>query len=200
MTDAESIRENTAAENGSAPEADPDLSAAEVVPGQADAPAPILGSLPLVSGSHKRRRRVGRGPGSGRGKTCGRGTKGQKSRSGVAIGGFEGGQMPIHMRMPKRGFRNAPFRRSPVPVNLDRIQAAIDAGKLDAAVVIDTAALKKAGIVGRAPDGVRILGRGTLSSSLRLEAVGASAAAIALIEKAGGTFTRTGNTAESDGT
>ena len=159
----------------------------------------ILGAFSRAPGSRRERRRVGRGPGSGRGKTCGRGTKGQKSRSGVAINGFEGGQMPIHMRMPKRGFRNAPFRRTPVPVNLDRIQAAVDAGKLDADAVIDTAALKKAGIVRRAPDGVRVLGRGSLNVALRIEAAGVSASAAAIIEKAGGSFTRVGASSESDG-
>ena len=200
MSDVDFTGENEAAENGLTSEATPDAPAPEVVPDLDGAHVPELGSLQLVPGSHKQRRRLGRGPGSGRGKTCGRGMKGQKSRSGVAINGFEGGQMPIHMRMPKRGFRNAPFRRTPVPVNLDRIQAAVDAGKLDACDVIDIAALKAAGIVRRAPDGVRILGRGELSSSLRIEATGASAAAIALIEKAGGTFTRTGNAAKSDGT
>ncbi len=163
------------------------------------AAALALGGLPLPPGSRSARHRVGRGPGSGRGKTCGRGTKGQKSRAGVALNGFEGGQMPIHMRMPKRGFRNTPFRRTPVPVNLDRIQAAVDAGKLDAGAVIDAAALRRAGIVHRAPDGVRILGRGALASALRIEAVGASATATAEIERAGGSFSRTGHAGGSSG-
>ena len=182
------------AEGASSPE-EADASEDQV----ASEPGTLLNSLTSAPGSRRARRRVGRGPGSGRGKTCGRGTKGQKSRSGVALNGFEGGQMPIHMRMPKRGFRNAPFRRTPVPVNLDRIQAAVDAGKLDAGAVVDIAALKKAGIVKRAPDGVRVLGRGSLTVALRIEAVGASASAAAIIEKAGGSFTRVGDSAESGG-
>ena len=189
MSDAESHQEGHAAGGVSAPEdeaADP-------------RPEALLGALPVASGSHRLRRRVGRGPGSGRGKTCGRGMKGQKSRSGVAINGFEGGQMPIHMRMPKRGFRNAPFRRTPVPVNLDRIQTALDAGKLNADEVIDVMALKRAGIVRRAPDGVRILGRGSISVALRIEAVGVSATAAAMISQAGGSFKRIGKPAETDG-
>ena len=182
-------------DDGASAQEEPDSADDEVV----SETGSILGAFSRAPGSRRERRRVGRGPGSGRGKTCGRGTKGQKSRSGVAINGFEGGQMPIHMRMPKRGFRNAPFRRTPVPVNLDRIQAAVDAGKLDADAVIDTAALKKAGIVRRAPDGVRVLGRGSLSAALRIEAAGVSASAAAMIEKAGGSFTRAGASAESDG-
>ena len=211
MNDAESNSEGQSAEGALAPEeaaANPFAGSAEV---QTEAPPDVpdgiasseagasLGALCAPSGSRRPRRRVGRGPGSGRGKTCGRGTKGQKSRSGVALSGFEGGQMPIHMRMPKRGFRNAPFRRTPVPVNLDRIQAAVDAGKLHANEVIDEAALKRAGIVRRAPDGVRILGRGSLSVALRIEATGVSARAAATIEQAGGSFTRTGSSAEADG-
>lgn len=189
MSNAESDQEGHAADGVSAPE----VEAAD--PG----PQALLGALPVAPGSHRPRRRVGRGTGSGRGKTCGRGMKGQKSRSGVAINGFEGGQMPIHMRMPKRGFRNAPFRRTPVPVNLDRIQTAVDAGKLSADEVIDVDALKKAGIVRRAPHGVRILGRGSLSVALCIEAVGVSATAAAMISRAGGSFKRIGRSAESDG-
>jgi len=151
-------------------------------------PGAGLDSQRVSVGAARRRRRVGRGPGSGLGKTCGRGMKGQKSRSGVALGGFEGGQMPIHMRTPKRGFRNAPFRRTPVPVNLDRLQAAVDAGRIDAAEIVDDEALKRAGVVRRAPHGVRILGRGELRAALRIRAQGASQSARAAIERAGGSF------------
>lgn len=147
-----------------------------------------LSAFPTSPGARRARRRLGRGPGSGRGKTCGRGTKGQKSRSGTALGGFEGGQMPIHMRMPKRGFRNAPFRKRPVGVNLGRLQEALDAGKLDAANVVDEAALIAAGVVRRAPDGVRILGEGEIRAALQLIATGISRAALAAVEKAGGSF------------
>src|SRR6185312_9581095 len=109
------------------------------------------------AGAHKSRMRVGRGPGSGKGKTGGRGVKGQKSRSGVAIGGFEGGQMPLHMRTPKRGFNN-PFAKTFVEVNFWRIEQAIAAGKLDAKKPIDADALLKAGVIRRARDGVKLLG------------------------------------------
>ncbi len=140
-------------------------------------------------GARRPRKRVGRGPGSGRGKTSGRGVKGQRSRSGVSLGAFEGGQMPIHMRMPKRGFRNAPFGTRPVAVNLDRLQEAVDAGRLDPAQTVDMAALKRAGVVRRAPDGVRVLGRGALKQGLRIEAAGISASALAALKAAGGSFT-----------
>lgn len=145
-----------------------------------------LGGRP---GARRPRKRVGRGPGSGRGKTSGRGAKGQKARSGVSLGAFEGGQMPIHMRMPKRGFRNAPFGTRPVAVNLDRLQEAVDAGRLDPGQLVDMAALKQAGIVRRAPDGVRVLGRGALKQGLRIEAAGISAPALAALEAVGGSFT-----------
>ncbi len=136
-------------------------------------------------GATKNRIRVGRGIGSGKGKTAGRGVKGQKARSGVAIKGFEGGQMPIHMRMPKRGFNN-PLRLNYVHINLDRVQDAIAAGKLDAKKVIDAAALIASGALRRERDGVRILGRGELKAPLKFKVAGASAPAIKAVEAAGG--------------
>ena len=118
-------------------------------------------------GAHTKRMRVGRGPGSGKGKTSGRGVKGQKSRTGVALNGFEGGQMPLHMRMPKRGFNN-PFAKKLVEVNLWRIADAIEAGKLDAKKPVDAEALKAAGVIRRARDGVRLLGEGEMKTKLVL--------------------------------
>ncbi|WP_428149010.1 50S ribosomal protein L15 [Brevundimonas sp.] len=136
-------------------------------------------------GAHKKRMRVGRGPGSGKGKTAGRGVKGQKSRSGVAIGGFEGGQMPLYMRMPKRGFNN-PNALKLAEVNLWRLQDAIDAGKLDAKGEIKGDALVAAGVIRRVKDGVRILGTGEIKSALTLVVWSASAGAVKAIEAAGG--------------
>jgi large subunit ribosomal protein L15 len=136
-------------------------------------------------GSRKERLRVGRGIGSGKGKTAGRGVKGQKARTGVRIKGFEGGQMPIYRRLPKRGFWN-PFGRDLNEVNLGRIQAAIDAGKLDAKAPVTVDALVAAGVCSRARDGVKILGQGELKAKIALEAAGASKTAVAAIEKAGG--------------
>ena len=141
-------------------------------------------------GAHKKRMRVGRGPGSGKGKTAGRGVKGQKSRSGVAIAGFEGGQMPLHMRMPKRGFNN-PFAKTFAEVNFWRLEQAIAAGKLDAKKPIDAAALINAGVIRREKDGVRLLGQGELTSKLDITVYSASASARAAVEKAGGTLTTT---------
>ena len=138
-------------------------------------------------GSTKNRKRVGRGIGSGSGKTAGRGVKGQKARSGVAINGFEGGQMPIYRRLPKRGFTNI-FRSDFMVVSLGRIQTAIDAKKLDATKTIDTAALKAAGVIRRARDGVRILADGELKAKVTIEVAGASKSAVEKIEKAGGTI------------
>ena len=137
-------------------------------------------------GAHKKRMRVGRGPGSGKGKTAGRGVKGQKSRSGVAIGGFEGGQMPLYMRMPKRGFNN-PNALKLAEVNLWRLQEAIDAKKLDIKGEIKGDALVAAGVIRRVKDGVRILGTGEIKSKLNLVVWSASAGAIKAIEAAGGT-------------
>ncbi len=136
-------------------------------------------------GSSKSRKRVGRGIGSGKGKTGGRGVKGQKARSGVAINGFEGGQMPIYRRLPKRGFNNI-FASDFVIVSLDRVQKAIDAGKLDAKTTVDAAALKAAGVIRREKDGVRILADGELKAKVAFEVAGASKPAIEKIEKAGG--------------
>ncbi|HXX49825.1 MAG TPA: 50S ribosomal protein L15 [Xanthobacteraceae bacterium] len=137
-------------------------------------------------GARKTRKRIGRGIGSGTGKTGGRGGKGQTARSGVRIKGFEGGQMPLHRRLPKRGFRNTMFARKLNEVNLGRIQAAIDAGTLDAAANIDAAALVKAGLIRRAKDGVRLLGAGEIKAKVKLSVYGASKAAVAAVEKAGG--------------
>jgi large subunit ribosomal protein L15 len=130
-------------------------------------------------------KRVGRGIGSGKGKTGGRGVKGQKSRSGVAINGFEGGQMPIYRRLPKRGFNNI-FKSDFVVVSVARLQAAVDAGKLDAKKTVDAATLKAAGVIRRVKDGVRILSDGELKAKLTLEVAGASKTAVEKIEKAGG--------------
>lgn len=144
-----------------------------------------LSDLADNPGSRKKRMRVGRGIGSGKGKTSGRGGKGQTARSGVRIKGFEGGQMPLHRRLPKRGFNNI-FRLDLTEVNLDRIQAAIDAKKLDAGATVDAAALVEAGVLRRARDGVRLLGRGELKSKIAVEVHGASKSAVEAVEKAGG--------------
>jgi large subunit ribosomal protein L15 len=139
------------------------------------------------AGSRKTRKRIGRGIGSGKGKTGGRGGKGQTARSGVRIKGFEGGQMPLHRRLPKRGFRNVKFALKFNEVNLGRLQQAIDAGKLDPAAKIDAAALVKAGILRRAKDGVRLLGAGELGAKIALSVYGASKSAVAAVERTGGT-------------
>ena len=138
------------------------------------------------AGSRKKRMRVGRGIGSGKGKTAGRGGKGQTARSGVRIKGFEGGQMPLHRRLPKRGFNNI-FKLDFAEINLDRLQEAIDAKLVDAKETITAASLVKAGVLRRAKDGLRLLGRGELKVKLTIEAYGASKPAIAAVEKAGGT-------------
>jgi large subunit ribosomal protein L15 len=139
------------------------------------------------AGARKVRKRIGRGIGSGKGKTGGRGGKGQTARSGVRIKGFEGGQMPLHRRLPKRGFKNTMFALKLNEVNLGRIQAAIDAGALDAGTKIDAAALVKAGILRREKHGVRLLGNGEIKSKVDLAVYGASKSAVAAVEKAGGT-------------
>ncbi|MGR9182754.1 50S ribosomal protein L15 [Rhizobium leguminosarum] len=139
-------------------------------------------------GSTHSRKRLGRGIGSGSGKTGGRGVKGQKSRSGVAINGFEGGQMPIYRRLPKRGFNNI-FASDFVVVSLARIQTAIDAGKLDAKTTVDAAALKSAGVIRRVKDGVRVLADGEIKAKITIVVAGASKPAVEKIEKAGGTVT-----------
>ena len=136
-------------------------------------------------GARKSRMRVGRGIGSGKGKTAGRGQKGQKSRSGVAVKGFEGGQMPLHMRLPKRGFNN-PFGKDYAEVNLGTVQKLIDEKKLDAKKVIDHEALQAAGVARGGKHGVRLLGKGELTAKASFNVAGASKGAIAAVEKAGG--------------
>jgi len=148
-------------------------------------------------GATKKRKRIGRGPGSGTGKTGGRGIKGQTSRSGVAIKGFEGGQMPLHRRLPKRGFTNI-FAKDFAVVNLGNIQKFIDAGKLDAKATIDEAALVSSGLVRRRLDGVRVLGKGALTSKgVKIEVTGASKSAVAAVEAAGGSLTVTAASADA---
>ena len=149
-----------------------------------------LNELSPAEGSIKKRMRVGRGPGSGKGKTGGRGVKGQNSRSGVALRGFEGGQMPLHMRVPKRGFNN-PFALKFAEVNLWRLAKAIEAGKLDATQPIDAQALIAAGVIRREKDGVRLLGHGELTAALTMTVYSASASAAQAIADAGGTLTQT---------
>ncbi len=144
-----------------------------------------LNELSDNPGSNRTAKRLGRGPGSGKGKTAGRGMKGQKSRSGVAINGFEGGQMPLHMRLPKRGF-NKPNRARWAEVNIGRLQIAIDAKKIDAKKPIDGKALVAAGVIRRELDGVRLLAKGELKAKIEISVAGATAAAIAAVEKAGG--------------
>jgi large subunit ribosomal protein L15 len=144
-----------------------------------------LNQLSDNPGSRKARIRVGRGIGSGKGKTAGRGGKGQTARTGVAINGFEGGQMPLHMRMPKRGFNNV-HRLNYVEVNVGRLQQAVDAGKLQAGAAVDGAALVAAGVIRRQRDGVRLLAKGEITAKLSIKVAGASKAAIAAVEKAGG--------------
>jgi len=141
-------------------------------------------------GARKGRIRVGRGIGSGKGKTGGRGQKGQKSRSGVAIKGFEGGQMPLHMRLPKRGFNN-PFGKDYAEVNLGQVQKLVDNGKLDAKSTIDHEALKAAGVARGGKDGVRLLAKGEVSAKLTFKVAGASKAAVEAVEKAGGSVEQT---------
>ena len=146
-----------------------------------------LNELSDNAGAHKGRVRVGRGRGSGKGKTSGRGLKGQKSRSGVALKGFEGGQMPLHMRLPKRGF-NVPNPKKLNQVNLGRLQQALDVGKFDAQSVVNTETLKESGIIRRMLDGVRILGEGDLTTKLNFEVTGISHSAKIKIEKLGGSI------------
>lgn len=147
-----------------------------------------LSELSDRPGARKTRRRIGRGIGSGKGKTGGRGGKGQTARAGVTIKGFEGGQMPLHRRLPKRGFNNI-FRKEYNEVNLGRVQQAIDAGKLDAAAAIDIEALIKAGVLRRALAGVRLLGSGEIKAKIAITVAGASKSAVAAVEKAGGSVT-----------
>lgn len=149
-----------------------------------------LNELSDNPGARHPRKRLGRGIGSGLGKTAGKGHKGQKARRGVAIKGFEGGQMPLHRRLPKRGFNNI-FRRDYVEVNLGRLQAAIDAGRIDAGKPVDAEAMRAAGLFKNARDGVRLLAKGELSAKLELVVAGASKAAAEAVEKAGGSLTVT---------
>ncbi|MDD3288364.1 MAG: 50S ribosomal protein L15 [Alphaproteobacteria bacterium] len=139
-------------------------------------------------GAHKKKMTVGRGIGSGKGKTSGRGVKGQKARSGVSLGGYEGGQMPIHRRLPKRGFRSL-FAKDYAELNLGRLQAAIDDGRLDAKKPITEVILRETGVVSKSRDGVRLLAKGELKAKVDLLIAGASVSAIAAVEKAGGKVT-----------
>lgn len=148
-------------------------------------------------GALKSRKRVGRGIGSGTGKTGGRGVKGQKARSGVAINGFEGGQMPIYRRLPKRGFNNI-FAADYVIVSLGRVQQAVDAGKLDVSKTVDAAALKAAGVIRRIKDGVRLLSDGELTAKVTFEVSGASKPAAEKVEKAGGSLKILGEAASAE--
>ncbi len=150
-----------------------------------------LNELSDNPGAAKKRMRVGRGPGSGKGKTAGRGIKGQKSRSGVAINGYEGGQMPLYQRLPKRGF-NKPNRKKYAVINLGILQKFVDAKKLDAKGEITEDTLVEAGIVRRKLDGVRVLAKGELTAKLKLSVTGASKSAVEAVEKAGGSLTLTG--------
>jgi large subunit ribosomal protein L15 len=145
-----------------------------------------LNDLRDNAGARKVRLRVGRGIGSGKGKTAGRGVKGQSSRTGVAINGFEGGQMPIYRRLPKRGFKNI-FRLEYAEVNLDRLQKAIDAGKLASSETITGEKLVKAGVISQVKSGVRLLGRGELTAKVTIEVAGTTTGARAAVEKVGGT-------------
>ena len=139
-------------------------------------------------GATRKKKRVARGPGSGKGKTAGRGIKGQKSRSGVAINAYEGGQMPLYMRLPKRGF-SKPNRKEFAVINLGLVQKFVDAGKLDASGPIDEEALVKSGLVRRRLDGIRILAKGEVTAKLALTVTGASRSAVEAVEKAGGSLT-----------
>jgi large subunit ribosomal protein L15 len=155
-----------------------------------------LNELADNAGSTKKRMRVGRGIGSGKGKTSGRGVKGQKARTGVNIKGFEGGQMPLHRRLPKRGFANI-FAKDFNEVGLGRVQEAIDAGKLDAKATVTADALKAAGVIRRGKAGVRLLANGELKAKVDFDIAGASRSAIAAVEKAGGSVKVAGAAANS---
>jgi large subunit ribosomal protein L15 len=149
-----------------------------------------LNELADNPGAARKKKRVGRGPGSGKGKTAGRGIKGQKARSGVALGGYEGGQMPLYRRLPKRGF-NKPNRREFAVVNLGLIQKFVDAGKIDASQPVTEDVLVAAGVTARKRDGIRVLAKGAVTSALTLVVTGASASAVAAVEAAGGSLTVT---------
>ncbi len=154
-----------------------------------------LNDLRDNQGARKKRMTVGRGIGSGKGKTCGRGVKGQKARTGVSIKGFEGGQMPLIRRLPKRGFKNI-FAKDFSAVNLGRLQQAIDSGRVDAKKPITSESLIAAGVASKARDGVRIIGKGELKSKVDLTVAGASQSAIAAVEKVGGKITLTAKISE----
>ena len=155
-----------------------------------------LNELSDNPGATTRKQRVGRGAGSGKGKTGGRGIKGQKSRSGVAIKGYEGGQMPLYQRLPKRGF-NKPNRKAFAVVNLGLIQKFVDAGKIDAKAAITEDALVASGLVRRKKDGVRVLAKGDVTAKLNIEVTGASKSAVEAVEKAGGSLTIAAPVAET---
>jgi large subunit ribosomal protein L15 len=148
-----------------------------------------LNEIADKAGARRKRTRIGRGIGSGMGKTGGRGGKGQTARSGKRIKGFEGGQMPLHRRLPKRGFRNSPFAVKFNEINLGKVQAAIDSGSIDAGNPIDVAVLVKAGLMRRAKDGVKLLGRGEFKAKAAFSVYRASQSAVAAVEKAGGSVT-----------
>jgi large subunit ribosomal protein L15 len=165
----------------------------------------VIGTMKLNEisdnpGAHYRAKRVGRGIGSGKGKTAARGGKGQTARSGVALNGFEGGQTPLHRRLPKRGFNNSMFRNDLKAVNLGRLQSALDAGKLKSEGTLDGAALVACGILRRLGDGVRLLAKGEIRTAITIEVVGASKAAIAAVETAGGKVILRANRAEKQKT
>jgi large subunit ribosomal protein L15 len=149
-------------------------------------------------GAHYRYKRVGRGIGSGKGKTSGRGGKGQTARSGVAINGFEGGQTPLHRRLPKRGFNNKIFQKDYKVVNIGRLQQALDAGKLGKAETITAPVLVAAGVLRRPGDGIRLLAKGKLTAAVTIEVAGASKAAIAAVEEAGGKVVLPAGAAEAE--
>ena len=149
-----------------------------------------LHELSPAAGSAPKKKRIGRGPGSGKGKTAGRGIKGQKSRSGVALNGYEGGQMPLYMRLPKRGFTK-PNRKSWAVINLGILQKFVEAGKIDASAPITEEVLVSSGLVRRKLDGIRVLAKGEFSSKVNLQVSGASKAAVEAVEKAGGSLTVT---------
>ncbi|MFV3073976.1 50S ribosomal protein L15 [Niveispirillum fermenti] len=145
-----------------------------------------LNEITENEGARKGRMRIGRGIGSGKGKTGGRGVKGQKSRTGVSIKGFEGGQMPLHRRLPKRGFSNAPFAKDYAVVNVGAVQKAIDDGRLNAAETVNAEALVNAGLARAARDGVRLLNKGAITAAVTFDVAGASAGAVEAVQKAGG--------------
>ena len=154
-----------------------------------------LNELRDNQGARKRRMRVGRGIGSGKGKTAGRGQKGQKSRTGVSVARFEGGQMPLYRRLPKRGFNNAVFRKTYALVNLGRLQQAIERGRVDPGAPIDADALRRAGLIDKTLDGVRLLAKGELKTKVTIAVTGASAAAVKAVEALGGQVSITGKVA-----